>query len=216
MTTNTAPANTNSNPYAVAYGDKYEQGLDVAEIAKRVRADIKVAITAGELPAAKYSVRISRYSMGRSLYVTVDGVPFAIVHEARVRRDVLEPHAYHAETLCLHTDEARALLAKVEAIVAAYNFDGSDSQSDYSHVNFYAHVDFSNRQEQAEREALRAKYEATKGMAPAPVVPMTDEEDARLEAREAAVRAEMARDARRDACPAAAWHEPHCGCALCE
>jgi len=39
-------ANTNSNPLAIAYGAKYERDLDVAEIAKRVRADIKAAVTA--------------------------------------------------------------------------------------------------------------------------------------------------------------------------
>lgn len=153
------PANTNRNRYAVAYGKKYEKGLDVAGIAKRVRADLKTAVAAGELPAAKYSVTISRYAGGQSLSVRINGVPFAIVNEERVRRDTLEPHTYHADTLFLHSERGRELLGKVEAIVAAYNFDGSDSMTDYFHVNFYGHVDFGS-QETEEREALRAKYEA--------------------------------------------------------
>jgi len=39
MTTATKPANTNRNPYAVAYGAKYRRDLDVTDVAKLVRAD---------------------------------------------------------------------------------------------------------------------------------------------------------------------------------
>jgi len=58
-------------------GAKYEDGLDVAEIAKRVRADIKAARKFGELDlpvTAKVSVRIDRYSLGCSLHVHVSGL----------------------------------------------------------------------------------------------------------------------------------------------
>jgi hypothetical protein len=154
-----SPANSNNDPYAISYGSRYERGLDVAEIAKRVRADIKAAVKSGELPAAKYSVRIARFSGGRSLDVTIDQVPFPIVNEERIKQDVLEPHAYHDRTLGLFSDDAQKLLKRVEAIVAAYNFDGSDIQSDYFHVNFYGHVKFKwDGQEKAERDAFRAKY----------------------------------------------------------
>ncbi len=92
------PSNRNDNPYAIAYGAKYDEKLDIAEIAKRVRADLK--------------------ALG-----------------------------------------ARALLARIEQVTAAYNYDGSDIASDYVHVNFYGHARFRwNGQEQREREALRAKY----------------------------------------------------------
>jgi hypothetical protein len=166
-----AASNTNSNPYAIAYGSKYESGLDVAEIAKRIRSEIKAGVKAGELPNAKYSVTISRYSGGQSLNVSIDNVPFAIANEARVRRDVLEPYAYHSENLPLHSDEAAALLKRVEVIVGAYNFDGSDSQSDYFHVNFYGDVKFAwSGQEKRETDALRAKYLAERGAAAAPAV----------------------------------------------
>ncbi len=104
-------------------------------------------------------MRISRFAGGRSLDVTVDEVPFPIVNEERVRRDALEPHAYHPNCLPLFTDGARALLARVEQVTAAYNYDGSDIASDYFHVDFYGHARFRwDGQEQREREALRPKY----------------------------------------------------------
>lgn len=48
-TTNTA-ANTNSARDRRTYGAKYDRGLSTAEIAKRVREDIKAGIEAGTLP----------------------------------------------------------------------------------------------------------------------------------------------------------------------
>jgi hypothetical protein len=187
----------------IAYGDKYERDLDVDVIAKRVRADIKAAVAAGELPAAKYSVRISRYSMGRSLTVTVDELPFAVCNPERVRRDVLEPH--DRSTLLLRTEEAQAAMAKVEAIVDAYNFDGSRPQEDYSHVNFYGHVSFGGQYDREWTE-LHAKYDAEKSEALRPV----------REANFAKVDALIAKNERREACPAAWTHDSGAGCSLCE
>jgi len=56
--------------YAYAVGPKYKRDLDVKDIAKLVRQDIKDAIKGGELPKGKYGVRISRFAGGCSL----DGV----------------------------------------------------------------------------------------------------------------------------------------------
>ena len=150
-----APANTNWNPSTVAYGSKFERGLDVVEVAKRVRADIADLVASGGLPAARYSVRTSRYSMGRSLDVTISDVPFILSNEERVRYDWESPHAaMPTPVLPRYSDAARALLASVEAIVAAYNFDGSDTMSDCYHVNFYGDVGFDWRQEDRERVGL--------------------------------------------------------------
>jgi hypothetical protein len=156
------PANTNRDPYAISYGAKYDRNLDIAEIAKRVRADIKALVSDGQLPRAKYSVRIDRFSGGCSLDVRIDEVPFPILNEERVRCDTLEPHVYHADTLPLHTDAAQDLLRRIEMVTAAYNYDGSDSQTDHFNVNFYGHASFRwDGQEKREREALRATYAPT-------------------------------------------------------
>lgn len=71
-----APANDRGE------GAKYDSSLNVVEIAKRIRADIKAAITAGTIPAIKTSVRISRYSMGRSIDVTITETPFEVLNPA--------------------------------------------------------------------------------------------------------------------------------------
>jgi hypothetical protein len=155
-------ANQNNNPCHIAYGEKYQRGMDVAEIAKRIRGDIKAAVRVGRLPIARYSVRIERYSMGRSVNVTLDQVPFQIPNEARVRRDVFEPYTFHPVELLLHSEEARALLAAVEDIVKAYNFDGSDSQSDHFNVNFYSDVTFATKQYCDQREAMAARFQQEK------------------------------------------------------
>jgi hypothetical protein len=159
MTTATKPANTNRDPYAVAYGAKYKKDLDVTDVAKLVRADIKALVKSGELPKAKYSVRCDRYSMGRSLDVVVLNVPFPLLNEARVLHDLREPNRYmRNDELPRNSEAARALLAKVEEVVGAYNFDGSDMQSDYYHVNFASDVKLSWEQEQTEREGLEARF----------------------------------------------------------
>jgi hypothetical protein len=94
--------------------------------------------------------------------VKVDAVPFPIVNAEYVKAAVV--HAPYDRDLHRHTPEATALLKKVEALVAAYNFDGSDSMTDYFHVNFYAHVDFGSS-EHREYMELSARFEAEKAEA---------------------------------------------------
>ncbi len=121
-----------------AEGSKYEstKDLGITEIAKLIRADIKAAITSGDLPAdSAASVRIQRFSGGQSVSVvlTVPGIVRVAEEEAdagranRVSKPWLTRVAYNAE-------------ATIENILSAYNFDRSDTQSDYFHVRFYTHV----------------------------------------------------------------------------
>ena len=184
----------------VKYGAKYEESVDLAEVAKRIRKDIAARVKDGTLPAAKYGVRISRYSQGQSLDVRISGLPFDIVNPARVRQDVFEPNAW--PTLVRHTNLANCVLEDVRAIVDAYNFDGSDPQTDYYHTNFYGTVDFGGPQEDREWAILRSKYEAEKALELAPV------RAANLAAHEAVTR--------RNLCPAAWTHDNGSGCSLCE
>lgn len=92
-------------------GSKYEEtkDLDIAEVAKLVRKDL----AALKLPV-KPSVRISRYSGGQSLDVSV-----------KMERNP-------------------EVAKKIRAILDSYNFDESDSQSDYFCVRFYGHVTFND------------------------------------------------------------------------
>lgn len=108
-------------------GSKYEETkhLDIKDIAKLVRQDIKKAVSSGQLAKAKYGVRIRRYAGGRSLDVAIKNFDFPLRGEDH-----------------LLTDVASATLQFVRNLVDAYNFDHSDSMTDYFHVRFYGSVDF--------------------------------------------------------------------------
>lgn len=121
-------------------GIKYEAGLDTAEAARRIRADIKAAQSRGELPALlRVSVRISRYSGGSSIRVYVEAAPLQIhtleylTHEHRTGGRV----HFDGERW---TAEARELLAKLEAIGGAYRRTQSDASGDYCNTNFFFFV----------------------------------------------------------------------------
>lgn len=120
-------------------GSKYDPDLDVVEIAKRVRKDLK-----REYPGCKFSVRIQRFSMGRSLDVTIKHTDFQVVNPDRVRFRVENPEWDYPQTNApeLYTTEGEALLKRVKEIVQAYNFDDSDSMSDYYRVNFSQNIEF--------------------------------------------------------------------------
>jgi len=120
-------------------GSKYDPDLDVVEIAKRVRKDLK-----REYPGCKFSVRIQRFSMGRSLDVTIKHTDFQVVNPDRVRFRVENPEWDYPRTNApeLYTTEGEALLKRVKEIVQAYNFDDSDSMSDYYRVNFSQNIEF--------------------------------------------------------------------------
>ena len=114
-------------------GSKYHatEGMDVAELAKLVRADIRTAIKNGELPrtARDYSVTIQRYSGGRSLNVTMKDAD-----HLRVWTWTGYGWVYGL------TDEGKRIESVLTEIVQSYNYDDSDIMTDYFHVRFYSHV----------------------------------------------------------------------------
>ena len=130
-------------------GSKYEvnKDLDIGEIAKRVRKELAAGFGKGW----KFKVTIKRYSGGQSLTANAVQAPARVVlWEPAPKVDEysrgwnLSPTARDAEE-------------KIKQIVNAYNFNNSDTQADYSHVNFYAHVSV--------RDAAEAQYKADSGRA---------------------------------------------------
>jgi hypothetical protein len=55
------------NTTTIHTGRRYDDTLDITHIAALVRADLKALAKAGMLPDWKISIRISRFSMGRSI-----------------------------------------------------------------------------------------------------------------------------------------------------
>lgn len=144
-------------------GSKYERDRNVADIAKDIRKDIAAAIKRKQIPPIKASVTIKRFSGGQSISITVDAVPkgFVIPNLKRIRQDVgVAPREPIASLL---SPQASALLKVLEKIGNSYNFDKSDSMTDYYHVAFYLHVDF-GAVERRQREEIGATIARAYGM----------------------------------------------------
>lgn len=123
--------------FTTTVGSKYQatKDMDIAEVAKLVRADIKAAIKAGQLAAGKYGVTIERFSMGQALNVKV-AIP-GLVDRCPERMAALDRGEPVRTT---RTDAAEAVIAMIEGILGAYNRAEDHGQSDYHHTRFYAHV----------------------------------------------------------------------------
>ncbi|WP_333746217.1 hypothetical protein [Streptomyces sp. IBSBF 2950] len=140
----------------VSYGEKYDEvrNMSLTEIAKRIREDIKVARKVAEKlgtgsevalvdPLAalaampkqiKVSVTRDYFSGGGSIDVRIYNLPekgWGYVQE----RDMWDKLRW------VEGPELRGIVTALEKIHRAYNYDGSDAQVDYFHVNYYGHVE---------------------------------------------------------------------------
>lgn len=149
------PSKAVSSDSSIQYGSKYDKTLDITEIAKRVRADLKGLIKAGTIPKGKYSVTIQRFSGGCSLRVRLDQLisPYLMLNPERVKFEQENPYALPAH-LSQFSPAGQAVLKAVEAVVDAYNFDGSDINSDCWNLNFYGSVAFDSGFLRAQRTTI--------------------------------------------------------------
>lgn len=209
-----------------AYGKRYNEAKSVKEVAALVRAEIKAAIKSGELPKLKASVRYKTFSGGCSIDVNLSELGIPIYNPARLLADRDDPHTF-VPGLNWMSDEAGAVVKKVEAMLASYNHDGSDSMTDYFDVRFYGHVDIDDRNRDAEVAALPPKgspeANALRYGKPAPKADAAPSNVVSLDAwvMEKAVKAAAANgiypilDSTVEGCAAAMWHDRGAPCALC-
>ncbi|MEU6293076.1 hypothetical protein K388_07157 [Streptomyces sp. KhCrAH-43] len=142
----------------IRYGARYEEvkRLSTTEIARRIRADIKLArkveeklgtATGAEVALTdsltalatmpkqiKVSVRTDYFSGGSAIRVNVYNLPkkgWGYVQETDM----------WGQPRWVPGPELSAILAALEEIHGAYNFDGSDAMVDYFHVNYYGQVE---------------------------------------------------------------------------
>lgn len=170
--------------YERSYGEKYNHGgwESAADIAKKMRVDIKAAIASGELPgkASNYSVRSRSYSGGQAIDVEardLDGmwqVCQGIIpgsedgYGARCCGDVWcknggrysdSEHAREHDTL---TVEGRRIEKVLQKIHNDYNHDGSEIMVDYFDRRYWGHAEieskwaYESRQEQKARKTKAA------------------------------------------------------------
>ena len=107
------------------------------------------------LPAeAKFSVTTERFAGGQSVDVEVRGMPDSWTYTTR--------ESYTGSVERIYSDAARAMVDAIEGMLAEYNRDRSDTQTDYFDVWFYSHVRIEDertatwRAEDAQRRKARA------------------------------------------------------------
>lgn len=103
-------------------GEKYEETkyLDIAEVAKLVRKDLKEAF-----PSYKFSVRIERSTYSQALRVSV-------------KNTGMKNHSYDPEG----ERAIGKLKSEIRQVIYAYNYDDSDSMTDYFSTKFYDSIQF--------------------------------------------------------------------------
>ncbi len=124
-------------------GSKYDEtkNLGLADLAKLIRADIKALA----VPGLKVSVRISRYSMGQSIELRVTEAPFVsnydeLLADDKLVADIVADRRCDCIKMPWLTDAAREVHLALEAIHDSYNYDNSDSMTDYFHTRFAGSV----------------------------------------------------------------------------
>jgi hypothetical protein len=144
-------------------GDNYESGLDIKEIAKRLRKVLKKKHS-----DHKFSVIIERYTGGQSLNIYLMSAPYkpikesiseewhhqerVIVHKpvteqiAQLNHHCLDDYKSDEDSPYVRNngyvidDRAIAVMKTAVSFAQGYNYDDSDSMIDYFNTNFYMHI----------------------------------------------------------------------------
>jgi hypothetical protein len=140
-------------------GSNYQdtRELDLPEIAKLVRADIRRART-GEATVplrAEIRVRISRFSAGESIAVTVAGMPDGWIYVAPGAEPDY-PAGYPSNGG--FTEDCKAVVNTLDEILASYNYRREGG----GNVRFFSNVHVVDEQEQASISRRRATVRARK------------------------------------------------------
>jgi len=140
-------------------GRKYQEtrDMDIAEIAKLIRNDIRDAIRKKRLPAhPKYSVTIERYSMGQSVTVRVKNIlPLRILNE----ETVIDELSYKSFRGSRFNQTGRNMENILTDICRHYDFNESDSMTDYFHSRFHVSVSLET---DPEYSLIKSEYERQK------------------------------------------------------
>ena len=115
-------------------GSKYRavKNLRTSEIAKLIRVDLKLPF-----PTTKFSVTTDLYTGWSAINVSILEVNFEFKNPD-YNSDFYD---FNLKNNYL-SEEGLNFKNEVKKIISQYNYDDSDSQSDYFNVNFYWGVDF--------------------------------------------------------------------------
>jgi hypothetical protein len=147
-------------------GSKYRESRDlsVAEIGKLIKKEFKK-----EFPEIKLSVKSQVYSGGCSIHAQITEYKGRVFTEAYLQyrtepdymlsnmlfRDYCDLKRLHCERL---VPNVLKVLDRLEEIGNSYNFDDSDSQTDYFSNSFYWFADLDSSFEYKKLEAEKLEY----------------------------------------------------------
>lgn len=114
-------------------GCRYDGSLRITEISARVKVYAKE-----RYPEYKFSVRTEYYSGGASIHLRLVSGPVPAI-TADSTRDYISTMG-SIDNYPGISDEVRAVVADVVAYANSFNYDDSDSMTDYFDVNFYLHI----------------------------------------------------------------------------
>ena len=140
------------------YGAKYDKTLKVKDIAEKIRREVRLEANLGLLPKGKWSVTSTHHHISVSFAPTVEEDELfarAYWNRERVIEDVENTHGQNIRTLA--SEFGLALHERIEQKLRDYNYDGSDTITDYFDVNFYTTVAVSPR---TDRPAMMDLYRA--------------------------------------------------------
>lgn len=111
--------------------------LPVKEVAGKIREYIKKD---KDLNACKWSVTCESYSGGQSLTVALMAAPFEVFSEEWKQQhpyEIEKGYTQHGDCESAVTPEAFRIISKVKAFALSYNYNDSDSMTDYYDRGFY-------------------------------------------------------------------------------
>lgn len=110
---------------------------DVKIIAKQIRKDLKE--TFGK--KAKFSVRISRYSLGQSISIKIKDIDDSLCYknEEEARKEQRRPWISYDFTNYKYVKDE--VIDKIHEIHRKYNYDESNPMIDYFNVGYYGQYD---------------------------------------------------------------------------
>ena len=124
------------------YGNKYDREIDLKDIAKMIRMELKPLIKLG----FKFSVRMRDYS---AIYIRVKELPkdfelYNPYYDQDLAWKIRNTSGIGFETgkdpRPLYTDEGLILGKYLRAVGNQWNFDKSDIQTDYFHNNYFLFI----------------------------------------------------------------------------
>ena len=120
-------------------GSKYEitKDLDITDLSKMIKSELKE-----KYPDCKFNIKCERFSMGQSINVSIVDInfnPFTKEALENIKNNVDIINYNNAEK---YNEKYVSFIYDVKKITEQYNYDNSDSVTDYSDVRYYTNVHF--------------------------------------------------------------------------